>query len=340
MIRVALLSFWHVHALGYVQQLQDNPDTELVAAWDDDTARGRGVAEQVGVEFTDDLNGILRRPDVDAVLVQTPTTAHRDVILAAAKARKHVYSDKVLAPTLREAIEIVGAVDTAKVALTVGMTHTAHNYALRLQELITSGDIGSVVTIRMTNGHGMAIEDSLPDGFYREAEAAGGALIDMCHVVYLLPFLYGSLPRSVVSSFASWTRREVEDSAVVLAEFESGAHSTLEASFATPGAARFEIQIDGTAGSAYFRADSHPTALGAPPDSSLVARIRGQDSFGVVPLGNSGQTPLQEWVEHIKAGTRPDENIARALDLSKLVEGAYLSALRRKSVLLSEVGTR
>ena len=106
-MRVAMLGFWHVHAKDYAAEAQVNPDVEIVAAWDEDPERGEAAAADLGVPFYTDLAELLARPDVDGVIVTTRTTAHRDVIIAAAEAGKHVYPEKVLALTPTEGREIV-----------------------------------------------------------------------------------------------------------------------------------------------------------------------------------------------------------------------------------------
>ena len=116
-LAVAALGFWHVHAGDYARAAQNHPDTTLVAVWDDDHERGREAAEQFGVEFVADLDELLARPALDAVTITTATDQHRDVMLRAIGAGKHVFTEKVLAPTVAEAEEIVAAADAAGVAL-------------------------------------------------------------------------------------------------------------------------------------------------------------------------------------------------------------------------------
>ena len=53
MIRVAMLSFWHVHAGDYLRQATNNPSTEVVAVWDEDPDRGRAKAAEIGVDFVE-----------------------------------------------------------------------------------------------------------------------------------------------------------------------------------------------------------------------------------------------------------------------------------------------
>jgi hypothetical protein len=50
-ITVAVLGFWHVHAAEYAVRAQQHPDTELVAAWDDDAARGRARTQTIAPVF-------------------------------------------------------------------------------------------------------------------------------------------------------------------------------------------------------------------------------------------------------------------------------------------------
>src|SRR4029077_13403439 len=50
-IRLAILGFWHVHASDYAADAQAHPETEIVAAWDDDATRGAARAAELGVPF-------------------------------------------------------------------------------------------------------------------------------------------------------------------------------------------------------------------------------------------------------------------------------------------------
>jgi predicted dehydrogenase len=56
---------------------------------------------------------LLALPEIDAVIVDAPTSMHRDVMVAAARAGKHIFTEKVLTPTLAEAHQIPAAVEQA-----------------------------------------------------------------------------------------------------------------------------------------------------------------------------------------------------------------------------------
>lgn len=336
MIRTAILSFWHVHAANYARDINAHPDTELVAAWDEDPERGQRRAAELGIEFIPDLDALLARSDIDGVIVQTPTTMHGDVIARAAKAGKHVLSDKVLAPTLREAKEIVAATDAEGVVLVTGMSFLCHDYVQRLKTMLEAGELGTIVNARMMSCHGLAIRNQLPPGFYKPEEAAGGALVDMCHLVYLTPYFFG-MPKSVYAKFGYITGKPVEDSAFVLFDFEGGAHASLDVGFATKGAPPMEIEINGTEGTVIFRADTGPTGRGTPPDHIFILRAGEAKAFAPIELGTLGLTPVALWAKSILAHERPTENIEMALKLSTLNEAAYLSARSGKPVDVASI---
>jgi 1,5-anhydro-D-fructose reductase (1,5-anhydro-D-mannitol-forming) len=125
-ITVAVLGFWHVHAAEYAAQAHQHPDTKLVAVWDDDPARGRAAAGAVDAVFVSDLDNLLARDDLDAVTITTATSAHRAIMLRAALAGKHIFTEKLLAPTVDEAEEIIGMADGAGVALEVSLPRLHH----------------------------------------------------------------------------------------------------------------------------------------------------------------------------------------------------------------------
>ena len=96
MLNAAMLSKWHVHAPGYANMLKSSGKVDIKAVWDDDTARGSAWAKELGAEFEPDLAKLLARDDIEAVFCDAPTTAHKDIIIAAAKAGKHIFTEKAL----------------------------------------------------------------------------------------------------------------------------------------------------------------------------------------------------------------------------------------------------
>ena len=172
-ITVAVLGFWHVHAAEYAAQVHQHPDTKLVAVWDDDPARGRAAADAVDAVFVGDLDNLLARDDIDAVTVTTATSAHRAIMLRAAQAGKHIFTEKLLAPTVTEAEEIIGMADEAGVALEVSLPRLYHGYTSAIMKSSMSGRLGELTYCRIRLSHDGAIAGWLPDRFY-DPDGCGG----------------------------------------------------------------------------------------------------------------------------------------------------------------------
>lgn len=307
-MRIAILSFWHVHARDYARQATDHPDVEITAVWDEDATRGRDWADKLGVDFHTDLAELLARQDVDAVVVTCPTTAHRDVITAAAAAGKHVFTEKVLAPTPAECAEITGAAENVVLMLALPRLYDGYTTAIRS----VLADLGRLTVVRVRLAHGGSVgEGWLPEHFYDPAAAAGGALIDLgCHPMYLTRLFLGRMPESVTASFGHVTGRAVDDNAVAVLRCADGALGVVEASFTAP-ASPFSIELHGTEGSLVY---------GAPEQQLL---INNGGDWRELPVPQRIGTPFDLFVRHVADGTRDEENLAIGLDLTRLMAAAY-----------------
>ena len=330
MIRVAMLSYWHVHAWDYTRQAQSHPDVTIGAVWDELPERGRAAAKQLGVPFYESLDDLLALPEIDAVIVDAPTSMHCDVMVAAARAGKHIFTEKVLAPTLAEANEIIAAADQASVVLTVSLPRLAEGYTQAITSLITDGACGDLTLVRIRMAHNGALRTEqnpdgwLPSHFYDPEQCRGGAMIDLgCHPMYLARHFLG-LPETVNAHYGYVTGRAVEDNAVVTLGYTSGALAVVEAGFVTP-ASPFTIEVHGTRTSLIYS---------APPP---VLRVRGLDDWIEQAIPKSSPLPFVQWVDHIQRGTRNVANIDAALDLTKLMEAANRSAAERRQVRLDSL---
>ncbi|MFJ9033096.1 Gfo/Idh/MocA family protein [Streptomyces sp. NPDC102274] len=321
-LRLAILSFWHVHARDYTRQAREHPDTEITAVWDEDPARGRGWADELGVHFHPDLGGLLARDDVDAAVVTCPTTAHREVITAAAAAGKHIFTEKVLAPTPAECAEISAAAEKSGVALMLALPRLYEGYTAAVRQVLAAGELGRLTLVRVRLAHGGAVEGWLPEHFYDPAATGGGALIDLgCHPMYLARLFLGRMPETVTATFGHVTERAVDDNAVAVLRCADGALAVVEASFTTP-VSPFSIELHGTEGSLVY----------GTPEPRLLLRRTGGD-WRELPVPQATGTPFDHFVRHVIEGTRDEENLALGLDLTRLMAAATRSGLEEGSPL-------
>jgi len=335
MVGVAILGWWHVHAKDYAAEADAHPDARIVAVWDEDPARGREAAERHGAAFHERLEEVLGREDVDGVVVTTATAAHPAVIGAAARAGKHVFTEKVLATTLRDAAAIAVATERAGVVLTVSLPRLSFGSARAIKEDIDRGRLGRITYARVRIAHNGAVrtatnpEGWLPGHFFDPAAAGGGALIDLgSHPMYLVRWFLG-MPESVSASYGSVTGRPVEDNSVATLRYPNGALGIVEASI-VDGTSSFAIEVHGTEGSLLYRRPEGALTRYAATDAGAPAGNR-------VELPPDLPSPFEQWVEHIQRGAKAEANVRMALDLSALMEAANLSAATDRPVRLDDL---
>jgi len=327
-LTVAAIGFWHVHAGDYARNVQQHPDTTLVAVWDDDEERGRAAASEFGVEFVADLDELLSRPALDAVTVTTATDQHRDVIGRAIAAGKHVFTEKILAPTVSEAQELVDLAQQAGVALVVSLPRLSDDYTVAIERILDEGTLGELTYSRVRLAHDGWVAGWLPERFADPDAAIGGALTDLgCHPAYLTRLFHRAEPQTIQASYGSVTGREVEDNAVVTATFPDGRLGVFEASVVTtPGA--FTIELRGTRASLTF---------GFGGERLLAKGGAFGEEWQELPLPESRPGAFAQWVQHIHDSSTADDNLRHAVALTRMVVAANESAAAGRAVDVAPV---
>lgn len=308
MLSVAMLSRWHVHANDYARQANNHPDIRIAAVWDEDPARGRAWAEELGVTFYQDLAALLSDADIDGVIVDTPTNMHRDVIIQAAKSGKHIFSEKVLGLSVEECDDIFAAVDASGVELMLSLPRLSHPYYLFAQRVVDSGSLGQITMIRCRLAHNGAVPGKdrphgwLPEHFFDREACGGGALIDLgAHTIYLTNRLGGAV-NAVTARMTSTLGRAVDDNSVVIVEYEQGALGVLETGFVSSGSP-FQLQVYGTKGMLSVEDES--------------VRMKVGDAWETPELPSAIASPLEQWTDAILR--RVPATISRA-DMRRLTE--------------------
>jgi 1,5-anhydro-D-fructose reductase (1,5-anhydro-D-mannitol-forming) len=334
MIRVAVLSFWHVHARDYAREAIAHSDVELAAIWDEDPARGRIEADQRGTAFVPDLPTILTDRAIDAVVVTTSTAAHPEIIAAALTAGKPVFTEKVLAATLREAIVLRNQARQAGLALEVALARTEIPEMIGIKRLIDEGQLGKLTAARVRVAHGGAVPSTanptgwLPARFLEPEEACGGAMIDLgAHPLYLTRLLLG-MPSEITALFGHVAGKAGDDNSAALLGYDSGAIGIAETGFVSSGSP-VAVEAHGFSGSAIANAARAEIECARQDESGQ--RVWTFEPFDPTPR----PTPFEGWIGHLQAGTLPDLDLA--LDLSALAEAAALSAKTGVRVRLDQL---
>ncbi|GAB2557655.1 Gfo/Idh/MocA family protein [Gracilibacillus alcaliphilus] len=329
MVNVALLSRWHVHADDYARQAQANEDIQISAVWDEDPERGQKWAEELSVPFYQDLDELLSQSDIDGVIVDTPTNMHKEVITKAAKYKKHIFTEKVLAITLEDYQEIITAIEEAGVELMVSLPRLTDDYYLRAQKILDEGKLGTLTTIRCRFAHNGAVpsENSdtgwLPAHFFDKEQCGGGALIDLgAHPIYLTNRLAG--PARSVSAVLQSTgdKYDVDDNAAVLVDYQSGAIGILETSFLSSGSP-FQLELYGTQGTLLVEEEA--------------VRLRTGEGWEEVTDEVSAPMPMEQWVHAINKTAEPSLKEEDFYNLTLINQAAAQSNETGERVVLEKL---
>jgi len=228
-------------------------------------------------EFETDWRRVIDRDDVDVIDVATPTALHHDIVVAAAKAGKHIFCEKPFALSSGEAESMLHAVENA------GVTHYLnHNYrrcpAVRLaKRLIDEGKIGRIFHWRGAYLQSWVMDPEFPLIWQLQEESAGaGPQFDLnSHSVDLARYLVGEIAQvtamtarfveqrplatATATAFGGGTEGTekgpvtVEDAATMVVQFENGALGSFESSRFALGRKNYNtFEIYGSEGAISF----------------------------------------------------------------------------------------
>jgi predicted dehydrogenase len=210
-------------------------------------AKAAEFCREHGLRLLDSYEAALKDPQVDAVVLATPHSQHCAQIVAAARARKHVFTEKPLGVDLTESVEAVAACAAQNVTLGVGYNWRFQPALAEAKRMLEDGRLGKLLHIEGNfcgpSAYRFALEHWRHD---REEAPAGGMTGRGVHVVDAMLHLAGH----IASVFAQSERRMhssgADDTTSMLFRFANGATGYLGTVIAT--AETWRMQIFGSKG--------------------------------------------------------------------------------------------
>ncbi len=175
-----------IHARNFSRRVNGGQLVALVDAHAETLKAAQGELE-VEKGYAD-YQDALRDPRVDAVVVVTPTALHREVVLEAARAGKHVLCEKPMAMDVRECDDMTAACTSADVKLQIGFMRRYDETFMAARQRIESGEIGDVVLVKsLTHG------PSVPQEWMYDIRKSNGPLAEVnSHDIDTLRWFAGS----------------------------------------------------------------------------------------------------------------------------------------------------
>ena len=279
------------------------PEAHFTAVADTRPEVAKQVAVRYGAErFYSHYAKLLSQDDIDAVVIVTPTNTHERVIIDAANAGKHIFSEKPLSLTLQGCDAAIAAVEAAGVKLQVGFMRRYDPAYLAAKQKIDDGVIGNPVMFKSVgrDPQRTSIE-------FAKRENSGGLIMDMgIHDFDLARWLMGSEVERVYSEGECLVFPELKDvndidNAVISLKFENGAVGAVDVSRNAVYGYDVRTEIMGSEGSLY---------IGREQQTPLLVKTRTGITHDTVPyfmerFGEAYATEIKDFINCLEKDKTP-----------------------------------
>ena len=313
---------------------------ELIAVMEVVEPLAKSLAEKYNAKrYYTCVEDLLKDEEVEIVYIASPVKFHKDQVLAAAKAGKHILCEKPIAAHLPDSEAALAACQEAGVLAAAGFMMRYHNLHQKMREIIASGKLGQVVSCRAQ------MNCWFPDmeGNWRQEKAhtGGGALMDMgIHCIDLLEFILDARCKGVMGLCETKTfRYDIEDSANVLLQMDNGAVAYVDTNYNIPDdAVTCRLEIMGTKGSLIAE-----NTISQVEEGTLCCRFIDQGDYNALQnrsetevveykgaSGNMYAKELDAFSQSVGEGTPVLVPMADAIHVQKVIETAYRASQEGK----------
>jgi 1,5-anhydro-D-fructose reductase (1,5-anhydro-D-mannitol-forming) len=330
MLRVAMLSFAHVHADSYARHVSEHPEAQIEVIWEDDAGRAKDAHEKFKAPVETDLEAVLSNPNVDAVVINAYTSQHHDLMMAAIRHGKHIFTEKALSVTTADADDIASAVHKSGIKFMISLPSRTRPENLFMKQVLDKGWLGKVTLMRARVAHNAALDHWFHDGsawFADEARAGGGALFDLgCHTVDVMRWFMGE-PVSVISKIQQFSGAyPIDDNSVIVVEFKNGGLGILDTAWVQRSGPN-PMEIYGTEGFMGRDFDGRITLQSTHLQAEgIQGPIHPQNMPAVLPM------PMDQWISAILHDTPMTITVDDGRNLTQILEAAYQSARGKREV--------
>jgi predicted dehydrogenase len=280
----------------------------IVAGYSRSEEKRSAFAQEFGVRAAPDMKSLLADPEIRGVIITVPNEQHLPVATEIAKAGKHVYTEKPIAATLEDGIEIAALERQCGVTVTVGHSARLMGSIRAIRSAIDAGELGRVAFMEANFSNERALELTPNTWRWYKAKAPGGPLSQLAiHQFDILHYLGGEIVEAgSMASKLSPVGAEVDDQSMTLLRFADGKVGYVGSSWTAPGV--FSVRVFGSKGLMHSETDfsSWDTPSKLHLSSSLYIQ-RGKDGYGKredlkVPESDMFRAELELFAESCRSG--------------------------------------
>ena len=317
---------------------------EIAAGYSRTEEKRNAFAQEFGVRAAPDMKSLLSDPEIRGVIITVPNEQHLSVAREIAKAGKHVYTEKPIAATLEDGIEIAALEKSCDVTVTVGHSARLMGSIRRIGEAIAAGELGRVAFIEANFSNERALELTPNTWRWYKAKAPGGPLSQLAiHQFDVLHYLGGEIVEACsIASKLSPVGAEVDDQSMTTLRFADGKLGYVGSSWTSPGV--FSVRVFGAKGLMHSEIDfsSWDTPAKLHLSSALYIQ-RGKDGYGKredlrVPESDMFRAELELFADSCRTG-KPNELTAHNGNVAVAVVNAALRSIEQsgRAVRISDV---
>jgi UDP-N-acetylglucosamine 3-dehydrogenase len=235
------------HGRTIVNATRDSGNLQLVSCFDINSEANEQVAKEFGATAAAGYDQLVNDPNIDAVSLVTPNHLHLDQIRKAVEAKKHIFVEKPITNTVREAQEVIALAKKAGLILMVGHNTRRRQVFRRAKALLAEQRIGDIVAVEANLSRPAGLQAGLPAW---KADRRTCTLLPMMqlgiHFVDAVEYLIGPIER--VSCFAGNIAmpNQAFDSTAAILQLKSGIPVSLTSYYVSADA--YFVRIYGTKG--------------------------------------------------------------------------------------------
>src|SRR5262244_1493054 len=228
---------------------------KIVSGYSRTADKRDAFAAEFGVAAAPDLATMLADPEIKGAILTVPNEQHLPVAVEVARAGKHVYTEKPIASTLEEGLEIEALEKRHGITVTVG--HSARLMAglRKIRAAIDAGELGRVAFMEANFSNERALELTPQTWRWYKDRAPGGPLSQLAiHQFDVLHFLGGEVSEaSSMASKLSPVGAEVDDQSMTTVKFADGKIGYVGSCWTSPGV--FAVRVFGSKGLMHYEID-------------------------------------------------------------------------------------
>lgn len=323
----------------HARSVAANPEAELVAIADVIEEKAIKLAEEYGAASVyTDYHVMLERNDIDVVCVCVPSGHHAEVAVAAARAGKHILCEKPLDTTIAKMDWMIREARKANVKLGVVYQRRTFPAAIAARQAVQENKLGKLVLGDAYLKYYRSQEYYDSAGWRGTWELdGGGALMNQgVHGIDLIQWIVGDVESVFARSAALARNIEVEDTAVAVVKYASGAYGVIQGTTSVWPGQETRFEIHGEKGSIVFSdsgmkqwefmeaSEPVPDVTGTASPSSDAANISADGHYILV----------DDMIQAIKEDRDPMVTGEEASKAVKLILAIYESARTGKEVRL------